>query len=207
MIRRHLVLAFALAIGLAACQKGGVRPISADEMTMGDPHAKVTVIEYASVACPICAAFGTQVFPEFKQKYIDTGKVRFVFREALTGNPALAASGFLLARCAGKDKYFKVVEAVFRAQDEIYEPGTETIQPAVAHDVLSKIAQQAGLSEQQMNSCITDDKGLEALNARVEKSSRKDNIEATPTFIINGKKYEGFQSLSQMDSEIQPLLK
>src|SRR5262252_4432484 len=112
-ISRRIALAAVAALGLAACSKGG-DAVSADEMTMGSPTAKVTVVEYASVACPICARFNNEVFPEFKKKYIDTGKVRWVSREALTGNPALAASGFLLARCAGKDKYFQVTDAVYR---------------------------------------------------------------------------------------------
>jgi protein-disulfide isomerase len=197
----------ALAVfSLVACSKGG-QTVSADEMTLGDPNAKVTVIEYASVACPICARFDVEVFQDFKKKYVDTGKVRYVAREALTGNPALAASGFLLARCAGKDKYFQVTDAVYRAQDQIYEPGTESVQPAVANDVLGKIAQEVGLSDDQMKACITDEKAIKALNDRVDKLSRKDAVDSTPTFVINGKKLVGYQSLAQLDAVIQPLLK
>jgi protein-disulfide isomerase len=203
---RRLALAALAVVWLAACNKGG-QPVSADEMSLGDPNAKVTVIEYASVACPICARFNIEVFPDFKKKYIDTGKVHYVAREALTGNPALAASGFLLARCAGKDKYFQVTDAVYRAQDQIYEPGTETVQPAVARDILGKIAQEVGLSEAQMNQCLNDQAAIQALNDRVQKLSVKDNVEATPTFFINGKKLEGYQSLDQLDAAIQPLLK
>ena len=203
---RRLALAALAVIGLAACSKSGPA-VSADEMSLGNPGAKVTVVEYASVACPICAAFDTMVFPDFKAKYVDTGKVRYVAREALTGNPALAASGFLLARCAGKDKYFQVTDAMYRAQDQIYEPGTETVQPAVAHDVLSKIAQEVGMNDAQLNECLNDRKAIQALNDRVQKQSQKDDVEATPTFFINGKKYEGFQSLAQLDAVIQPMLK
>jgi protein-disulfide isomerase len=205
-LSRSIIIAAVATLGLAACNKGG-GAVSADDVSLGDPKAKVTVVEYASVACPICARFDVEVFPDFKKKYVDTGKVRYVAREALTGNPALAASGFLLARCAGKDKYFQVTDAVYRAQDQIYEPGTESVQPGVAHDVLTKIAQEAGLSEDQMSKCISDDAAIKALNDRVEKFAKKDNVEATPTFYINGKKYEGYQSLAQLDAAIGPQLK
>ena len=203
---RRIAIAALAVLGLAACNKGG-QAVSADEMSLGDPNAKVTVIEYASVACPICARFDIEVFPDFKKKYVDTGKVHYVAREALTGNPALASSGFLLARCAGKDKYFQVTDAVFRAQDQIYAPGTEDVQPGVARDILTKIAQEAGLSEDQMNKCFNDKTAIQALEDRVEKFSKKDNVEATPTFFINGKKLEGYQTIAQLDAVIGPQLK
>ena len=202
----RLAIAALAVLALAACNKGG-QAASSDDMSLGNANAKVTMIEYASVACPICAKFNDDVFPEFKKKYIDTGKVHYVAREALTGNPALASSGFLLARCAGKDKYFQVTDAVFRAQDQIYEPGTENVQPAVARDILSKIAQEAGLSEDQMTQCFNDKAAIQALQNRVEKYSRQDSIESTPTFLINGKKVEGYQTMEQLDAAIQPLLK
>ena len=206
---RHLVLVFAAALALAGCSKGGGGQAAlGDEMSLGNPNAKVTMIEYASVACPICAAFNNTVFPEFKKKYIDTGKVHYIAREALTGNPTLAASGFLIARCAGKDKYFQVTDAVYRAQDDIYEPGTETVQPGAARQILLRIAETAGMSEDQFDKCVSDDKAITALNDRVEKFSKQDNVEATPTFMLNGKKLkEGLISMPELDAAIQPLLK
>jgi protein-disulfide isomerase len=206
-ISRRLVLAVAAVLTLAACSKGGGGAVTADDMSLGNPQAKVTVIEYASVACPVCADFNNTTFPDFKKKYIDTGKVHYIFREALTGNPALAGSGFLLARCAGKDNYFKVTDAIFRAQDEIYQPGSEDLKPGVAHDVLSRIAQEVGMNDDQLNKCLTNTSAVNALNDRVAKFSKQDNIDATPTFIINGKKLVGDQTLAQLDAAIQPLLK
>jgi protein-disulfide isomerase len=203
---RRIALAALLVVGLAACNKGA-QPVSADEMSLGNPNAKVTVIEYASVACPICARFDIDVFNAFKAKYVDTGKVRYVAREALTGNPALAASGFLLARCAGKDKYFQVTDAVYRAQDQIYEPGSETVQPLAAQDVLGKIAQEAGISEDKMKACINDEVAQKALSDRVDNFARKDNVDSTPTFIINGKKLIGYQTIDQLSAVIDPMLK
>ncbi len=125
----------------------------------------------------------------------------------MTGNPALAGSGFLLARCAGKDNYFKVTDAVFRSQEQVYEPGSENLKPGVAHDVLSRIAQEVGLNDDQLNKCLTDSKAISALNDRVIKFAKQDDIQATPTFLINGKKYEGDKTLAELDAIIQPLLK
>ena len=205
-ISRRLIFAVAAILSLAACHNGG-GAVSSDDMSLGNPNAKVTVIEYASVACPVCADFNNNVFDAFKKKYIDTGKIHYVFREAMTGNPALAGSGFLLARCAGKDNYFKVTDAVFRAQEQVYEPGSENLKPGVAHDVLSRIAQEVGMNDDQLNKCLTDTKAITALNDRVSKFAQQDKIEATPTFIINGKQYVGDKSLAELDAAIQPLLK
>ena len=207
VIDRRLILAALAVLALAACNKGD-GGVAADEMSLGDPNAKVTVIEYASVACPICANFNATVFPEFKKKYIDTGKVRYVAREALTGNPSLAVAGFLLARCAGKDKYFQVTDAVYRAQDQIYEPGSENIRPAAGHDVLLHIAQSVGMSEDQFSKCINDEKAITAMQERVDRLSKQYNVTATPTFVVNGKMLNaGAVTLAELDSAIQPLLK
>ncbi len=200
-ISRRLVLAAVAALSLVACNKTGSGGASGDDMTIGDPKAKVTVIEYASVACPHCAKFNADVFPEFKKKYVDTGKVYYVAREALTGEPTLAAAGFLLARCAGKAKYFLVTDAIYRAQDQIFQTGD-------VHGVLLHVAQSAGLSEDQMNKCITDENAIKALNDRVERQSKQYDVNGTPAFIINGKKLkEGETSLAELDAAIQPLLK
>ncbi len=209
LIDRRLVVVVLAALSLAACHKGPAGgAATSDDMSLGNPNAKITLIEYASVACPICAEFNNTVFPQFKAKYIDTGKVHYVMREALTGNPDLAASGFLLARCAGKDKYFAVTDAVFRAQDQLYEPGTETIRGTAARDVLLHIAENAGLSEDQFSKCLADDKAITALNDRVEKSSQRDHVDGTPMFILNGKKLRtGGTTLADLDAAIQPLLK
>ena len=202
-LSRRLMLAAFAALTLVACAKGGGSggAVTADEMTMGDPKAKVTMIEYASVACPHCAHFNNDVFPEVKKKYIDTGKVFYVSREALTGEPTVAAAGFLLARCAGKDKYFQVTDAIYRAQEDMFRSGD-------VHGTLLRIAQSAGMSEDQFTKCITDDKAITALNDRVEKSSKQDNVDGTPFFIINGKKWkEGDVSMADVDAELQPLVK
>ena len=202
-INRRLILAALSVVALAACSKGG-GSATADGMSMGDPNAKVSVTEFASASCPHCARFNNDVFPEFKKKYIDTGKVHYTFREFLTPPVQVAAAGFLLARCAGKDKYFPVLDAVFRSQDEMFANGdTSNVRP-----VLLRIARSVGMSEDQFTACITDEKALKALNDRVQTAINKDKIEATPTFFINGKKWkEGEVTLADLDGALQPLLK
>ena len=124
----RLLAAAACVMALAACSKSAttVGAAGPEDMSMGNPNAKVLVAEYASVACPHCAAFNNDVFPAFKAKYIDTGRVHYVLHEMLVGGQAevtMAAAGFLVARCAGKDKYFPVVDEIFRAQKAIFDSG------------------------------------------------------------------------------------
>ena len=198
---RHIASLFAVAGLLAACgQGGGVGKVAADEMVMGRADAPVTVIEYASVTCPHCAAFNEQVFPAFKAKYIDTGQVRYVFREFLTGPVPVAAAGFLIARCAGKDKYFGVIDSLFRSQGEMFQSGDP-------RPVLFRIGQSAGLTDDQIKACITNEEAANALQARVDKAVNVDKINATPSFLIDGKKLEGEQTMEKLDAAIQPLLK
>ena len=183
-----------LALGLSACG-GGNTAVTADDMSLGDASAPVTVIEYASVSCSHCARWNKDVFPAFKAKYIDTGKVHHVLRELITEPRQLAAAGFLLARCTGKDKYFSTLDQVFHAQDEIFQTG-DIRGPLVA------IAGQAGMSEQQFNACVGDDKALNALNARAENWGRTAKITGTPTFDVNGKRLDGEQTLAALDAAI-----
>ena len=192
--------AVAVGLGLLAslggCQKSASGSVAADDMSMGNPAAKVTMIEYASVACPHCARFDMDVFPAFKAKYIDTGQVRYIAREALTGDPAIAAAGFLTARCAGRDKYFQVVDAIYHAQQDMFTGGEP-------HAVLLNIARSAGLTDARFESCIKDETALNALNARWEHYVKDDNITGTPTFVINGKVYDkGEMSMPELDAAV-----
>jgi protein-disulfide isomerase len=191
-----LLAAFAAAVSLSACQKPAANQAMADDMSMGSAAAPVTMIEYASVACPHCARWDEDVFPAFKAKYIDTGRVHYIAREALTGDPAVAAAGFLTARCAGKDKYFQVVEAIYRGQEQMQTTG----QP---HQVLLNIARSAGLTDAQFEACIKDETSLAALQARWDRYVKDDKINGTPTFVINGKIYDkGEMSLPDLDAAI-----
>ncbi|WP_158913921.1 DsbA family protein [Caulobacter sp. S45] len=197
--RRTAVLGLMAPALLAGCGSHGASyaALMPEDMTQGDPNAKVTVVEYASVACPICGRWFREVYPDFKAKYIDTGKVHFVYREMLVGNSdevTVAASGFLLARCAGKDKYFSVVDAIYRSQPGLFD------QP---RQVLLNIAASAGFNQAQFDACVKNDAALQALAKRVDANSKRDNVNATPTFVINGKVLQaGYQPLTTLDAEI-----
>jgi protein-disulfide isomerase len=192
---RRGLIGIAAAIGLLiALPANAVAPVP-DDMSLGNPNARVTVIEYGSASCTHCAHFNNDIFPAFKAKYVDTGQVRYVFREFLTEPVNLAAVSFLLARCAGRDKYFNVLDAVFRAQADIYKSGD-------ADTALHRIAQDAGLSQAQATACLNDKVAIDALNARVKSYIDNDKITGTPTFFVDGQRLEGVQTLPQLDAAI-----
>jgi protein-disulfide isomerase len=198
-LSRRALIAAALALGLGFGAQPRAQAVQSSDMGMGDPNAHVTVIEYGSASCPHCARFNNEVFPAFKAKYIDTGKVHYVFREFLTQPVELAAAGFLLARCAGPDKYFTILDAVFHAQDEIYR--TED-----AAGPLMRIAHSAGLTDAQADACLSDKAQIAALNARVEGYEKTEKIDSTPTFDINGRRLEGEQTLAQLSAAVDQAL-
>jgi protein-disulfide isomerase len=197
-MRSFKIAAVALmALSLAACGKSKSFEALPDDMDLGSKDAKITVVEYASVGCPICAKWQKEVFPAFKAKYVDTGKVHYVFREMLVGGTeevTVASAGFLVARCAGKDKYFAVNDAIFASQPGVFYSPRET---------LSDIAKSVGMSEEQFNRCVSDEAAITALNKRVENNAKAHGIDATPTFEINGHKMEpGYHALAEIDAAI-----
>ncbi|MGH6972502.1 MAG: thioredoxin domain-containing protein, partial [Caulobacteraceae bacterium] len=179
-LARRSVLAAALALAAGAAFAAAPAPnLTAPEpgdMAMGSAHARVTVIEYASVGCPHCAAWHAAVFPAFKKRFIDTGRVRFVVREMTTGDATVATAGFMLARCAGPHRYFEVTDAVYGHLAEMFQPGKT---PAA---ILGDIAKSVGMSDAAFKACLYDQKGLDALNARVKRHLDVDKIDSTPTF-------------------------
>jgi len=189
-----LVLGLAMG-GLSGCERPHPGPPTAQDMSLGAANAPVTVIEYASVACSHCAAFNNTVFPSFKAKYVDSGKVRYIAREALTGDTGLAAAGFLTARCAGKDQYFKVLDEIYQAQAQIYASGA-------AEGALLKIARDVGLTEPQFEACISNPAQLAALKARWSHAMNDEGILRTPTFVINGKTHVGEMSLAEISAAV-----
>ena len=193
----RVVIVLALSLLFAACQKSGPAGALPDDMTLGNANAKVTVVEYASVGCPICGRWYKEVYPAFKAKYIDTGKINFVSKEMLVGGGAevtVAASGFLLARCAGKDKYFTIVDAIYKNQEQAFAAPRET---------LVDIAKSTGMTEAQFDKCVSDEAAIKALNDRVERHSAKDGVDSTPTFVVNGRKLEpGYHPLEDLDAAI-----
>lgn len=197
---RPTFLAGAMALGLAACggasssgdassdanpaetvNTGGEGALA--DMSLGNPEAAVTVIEYASLTCPHCATFHETVYPTIKENYIDTGKIHYIFREFPTAPAELSVVGSMLARCAadkgGTEAYFLVLDALFKTQRTwIFgeNPRAELV----------KVANQAGMDEAAFDTCVRREELLELINANVTEGSDKYNINSTPSFVLNG---------------------
>jgi protein-disulfide isomerase len=167
------------------------------DIVLGSDKAPVTIIEYASMDCPHCAHFTTTTYPELKSRYIDTGKVRYIFREFPLHE--IAVAGSMLARCAGNDKYMAVVEVLFAKQIDwvVAEP----LQP------LEGLAKQFGFTDQSFKDCIANQKLEADILAVRDHAIEKLGVNSTPTFFINGKKVVGDLSIDQMAKEIDPYLK
>jgi protein-disulfide isomerase len=174
-----------------------MKPNPMGEMSLGSANAPITVIEYASMTCPHCAHFSETTFPELKKRYIDTGKVRFILREFPLDT--LAAAGFILARCAGPDKYFPLVETLFASQKDwvVQRP----LGPLVA------IAKQAGLTQEAFEACLDNRQLIDGIEKVRNDAAQKLGVNSTPTFFINGKRMAGALSIEEMETEFAPFLK
>ena len=179
-LTRRQTLAAALAVAalprLAWAQ--GARAVP--DMTIGDANAPVTIVEYAMFTCPHCAEFYKDVFPKLKAEYIDTGKVKLVFREVYFNRPSLWAA--MIARCAPADRYFGIADVLFAQQ---LDWAGQTDEQALLQKLYA-IGRQAGLSDAEMDACMNDRAFAEALVADYQKNATADGIDATPTFVING---------------------
>jgi protein-disulfide isomerase len=190
-----LATVFLAGLLLTACNNGGPKG-AGDEIGMGKPDAPVKMVEYASASCPHCARFNNEVFPEFKAKYIDTGIVYYELHEVLTPPENFAAAAYLTARCAGPDKYYSVLDAVYRAQATIEQTGDYA-------NGLRNIAVSAGLSEAQWKKCVTDPAAQKALQDRVARYNREADIQGTPTFYFNGKMAKsGEMTMAELDAAV-----
>lgn len=183
MLRLVLIGLAALVLTPAASMAARPTP-RPDDMTLGKPTARIVVVEYASLSCPHCARFHKEVFPAFRKAYIDTGKVQFVFREFVTSPAEIAVPAAMLARCAGKDRFFQMVDRVFASQDEMYADGTV----GGVHRILRREAAVLGIDSAAYDACVQDPAGFEALKARLERGVAEDKVEGTPTFDVNGRR-------------------
>jgi protein-disulfide isomerase len=174
-----------------------MKPGELPELTLGNPSAKATIVEYASMTCSHCARFHNTVFPELKKKYIDTGKVYFIMREFPLDNLAAAAS--MLARCAGGDKTFPLIEALFHKQEEWAVRNNPVPR-------LFEVAKQAGFTQESFDKCLTDDKLLKQVEAVRSRAVEKFGVNSTPTFFINGKRLTGGASIADFDKALEPIL-
>lgn len=188
-------------VDMNAALKPGVLP----DMALGPENAPVKIIEYMSMTCPHCAHFHNTTFEDFKKKYIDTGKVRFIIRE-FPFDPA-AAAAFMLARCNPQNptdlstpqQYFPMVSMLFKQQETW----------AAAQDkraALLQMSKLAGFSEESFTKCLTNQKLLDEVNATRERGNSEFGVNATPTFLINGKRYAGDMSLDSLSALVDSLM-
>jgi protein-disulfide isomerase len=200
------VLAFTLALSSSLVPSALAQTVASEElmqpgplgeMAMGSDNAPVTIVEYASMTCPHCAHFHETTLPELKKRYIDTGKVRFIFRE-FPFDP-VAAGAFMLARCADKDKYFPLIETLFAQQTKWATQ--KPIEPLLA------IAKQAGFTQATFEACLANQNVLEGIEWVRNRASEKFGVDSTPTFFINGTKLKGAASIEEMVKAIDPYLK
>ena len=189
-----------IADAMAQSVSDVAKPVSLPDMALGPANATVTITEYASMTCPHCSAFNETVFPKIKSEYIDTGKVRYVFREFPLD--IKAAAGSMLARCIAKDdsgKYFAVIDMLFKQQNDwVLKNTTET---------LTRIGKQAGLSQQAVEDCLKDQALLDKIAADQKYANDVLKVDSTPTFFINGEKIKGETSFEEFDKKIKSLQK
>jgi protein-disulfide isomerase len=188
------------AIAQSAAATLVTKPMSLPDMALGPAKAPVTIIEYASMTCPHCAAFEQNVLPMLRSKYIETGKVRFVFREFPLDINAAAAS--MLVRCIAGDaaeKYFATVGLLFKQQDQLIAQTLVTLQLVAM--------QAAGMDEQAVEACEKNQVMLDKIAADQKFAFETLKVEATPTFFVNGEMLKGAMSFEELEAKLKPLLK
>ena len=186
-MHRRTLLGTAAAAALAAALPAAALAETAKpevwEIALGPADAKVTLTEYASYTCPHCANFHAGVFKDLKRDYIDTGKIRFVYREVYFDRYGLWAA--MVARCGGEMRYFGIQDMLYTQQREWSGAGD----PAAIVGALRKIGLTAGLTTEQLDACLSDGAMAEALVARFQETAEADKVDSTPTLLVNGTKY------------------
>lgn len=168
---------------LMAANAQTATPANINDMVVGSPDATVEIIEYASFTCPHCATFHNDVYPLLKADYIDTGKVRFVYREVYFDRPGLWAS--MIARCAGEMRFFGLTSMIYDKQRDWTASGD----PATIVDALRRLAKTAGMTDDTLDACLNDADKAQDLVGWYRANAERDDVRSTPTFLINGEKY------------------
>ncbi|MBV8442765.1 MAG: DsbA family protein [Hyphomicrobiales bacterium] len=174
-----------------------LQPGTLPELAMGNSSG-VPVIEYGSLTCPHCAVFSKETFPQFKADYVDTGKVRYIFREFSRNDLDYAA--FMLARCVGDDKAFAADELLFAQQDKWAFIGNPT-------EPLIRAMRPTGLTRDKVNECLKNQKLYDAIRGITSRANDEIHVTGTPTFVIDGKVYGGELTLDQLKAILDPLVK
>lgn len=208
--RRYMLAGTGLAlVGLAGYWKFGLKEASEEEATglsapsplgdvfLGDEDAPVTIIEYASMTCPHCSAFHSQVLPSLKEKYIETGKLKLIFREFPLDPRAFAGS--MLARCAPEEFYFPMVDVLFKQQSQ----WARAEDPRIP---LLQIAKLAGFTQESFDACLINKEIADNINLVKNTAAQQYGVNSTPYFFINENKYNGRYTVDAMSEAIDALL-
>jgi protein-disulfide isomerase len=171
-------------IGSAEAQEADLDTSTIVEMVQGAEDAPVEIIEYASYTCPHCATFHQGAYKQLKKDFIDTGKVKFIYREVYFDRYGLWAS--MVARCGGPEKFFGITDLIFEGQSEWVKAGG----PAEIVDELRKIGRLAGIDNDQLEACLQDGTRAQTLVAWYQENAERDGVQATPSFVVNGKKVD-----------------
>ena len=169
------------------------------EMSLGDPNAPITMVEYASYTCPHCRSFHEGPLKQLKADYIDTGKLHFIYREVYFDRPGLWAS--MVARCGGEGRFFGISDLLYAQQSDWARAGD----PVSIANALRRVGASAGLSPDELNACLSDADKAQALVAWYQVNAEADDINSTPSFVINGTKYANM-SYSQFQSLLDGIL-
>ncbi|MEK9794121.1 MAG: DsbA family protein [Hyphomicrobiales bacterium] len=170
--------------------------VSLEELTLGDPNAPITIIEYASMTCSHCAEFHNKTYPDLKKNHIDTGEVKFIFREFPLDKLAMATS--MLARCVDNEISMAFIEILFKNRDRWISEN--------ALNELKNFSKQAGLDSNEFDACLNNQQLLDDLIAGKEKAIEDYKINSTPSFIINGEVVSGNKPYSFFESKIEQIL-
>lgn len=218
MNRRYVILGGLAAVGAGAWALGNfgsrgrgdallVSPAQAQsssdidtsgiaDMVLGNPDAPVTVVEYASFTCPHCQTFHMGAYKQLKEEFIDTGKIKFVYREVYFDRPGLWAS--MLARCGGPERFFGIVDMLYQGQSTWARAGD----PSLIVEELRKIGRLAGLTNETLETCFQDADMAQTLVAWWQENSETDDVNSTPSFVINGRKHSNM-SFADMKALIE----
>lgn len=168
-----------------------------EERSIGTADAPVTIIEYSSLSCPHCAQFHSDVLPDLKERYIETGKVRMVFRDFPLNESAVEAA--VLAHCAGPDRYVGFLDVLFQTQ----ESWSSAENP---RDALKQLGKLGGLGDDQMEACLNDESMVDAVLQSRLTGQNEHKVQSTPTFVIDGQTYPGSRDIDAFADIIDPLL-
>jgi protein-disulfide isomerase len=169
-----------------------------EDRVIGSANARVTIVEYASLTCPHCATFHTEVLPQVKARFVDSGQVRLIFRHFVLN--ILDAGASMMARCAPAERFYPILDVLFQQQ----RSWAGASDPVAA---LGQIALQAGFTRESFEACLRNQQILDRLSAQTDRAARRFGVNSTPTIFINGQMFRGALRVEQIEAIVSPMLR